>query len=682
MAMSISAGICASRCLVAQKPLLPDVAKAKFSQGSIDACSLKVVDPPSTPEDRFVASQLASLLQSICRSRIPRRTAAIPVTLVDGHLGAPLPGVGDLSGPYSREAYAISIAPGAVTLRGRSSAGLFYAFETLRQLIDTDAGRPTIQLAEIEDWPSLAYRGFLMDMSHGAVPTLQEVERQLDFLARWKGNQYYFYVETNLDFNGFALLEDGASWSRQDIRTIVEYARQRHIDVVPCIELYGHLHDLFRVERYAGLGVLRHGGEMDPASPDSQQLLDNWLGQVATLFPSKWIHLGFDEPFELERAHQPANASTPPGQLWLGELQHFAAQAQSLGKKPMFWADIDEGAYIFNRYPELAAHLPKEAVAVPWFYDARQDYSNLLEPFAHNGVPNLVATGIADWDNIAPDFATTFRNIDGFLAAGRAVGTLGEIDTEWSDSAQALHRESYPAIAYGAASAWQSTPLDKSTFPSTYAGLMYPRPGSARMAAAIADIAASQTLLRQALGRETAFRMWDDPFAPASLASIQPQRKQLRDARLAAEDAVDQLLGIEAPSPGIEQEDRRSLLLAARLLDYAGMKFLYAQEIAGNFAALPAHPTKADIDYLLGRESSARNHSRVGDLLDLSGELAEDYRQEWLTQYRPFRLPTAMARWRAEQEFWRAFQSGTWAAVRSFHEGDTAPTLEQVRTRH
>ncbi len=83
------------------------------------------------------------------------------------------------------------------------------------------------------------------------------------------------------------------------------------------------------------------------------------------------------------------------------------------------------------------------------------------------------------------------------------------------------------------------------------------------------------------------------------------------------------------------------------MLDYAGMKYLYAVEIAANFDALPAKPSKDDVQYLLKREGTARNHSRVGDMIDLSGELQTQYRDEWLRQYKPYRLTTAMARWDA-----------------------------------
>lgn len=585
--------------------------------------------------------------------------------------GAALPGAHDTASPASRESYSISVRREGIKIAGASSAGIFYGVQTLFQLVEGDS----LPVVDVKDWPSLPYRGFMMDMSHGGILTVAEVEQQLDQLARWKANQYFFYVETDLDMPGYPLLHKESNWSADDIRTIVAYAAQRHIDVVPCVELFGHLHDLFRIEKYSGMAALPHGGEGNPSNASLDYLLATWLRSYASLFPSKWIHIGFDEPFELERAGSAAAGGVSPDTLWLRHLQNMAQVSAEMGKRPIFWADIDEGAYIFNKYPGLAAGLPKDAVAAPWFYDARDSYSNLLDLFSANHVPILVASGISDWDNIAPDFESSFINIDGFLAAGRKAGTLGLINTEWSDSALALHREAKPALAYGAVAAWQSEPVDRASFFDEYAAITENRDDAPKIAAALRELATSQALLLKALGSETSFRMFDDAFLSATLQRAKQTQPQLRASRLAAEAAEEQLLLTDKGN-----ETATSLLLAARMLDYVGMKYLYAVEIAANFDALPAKPSKDDVQYLLKREGAARNHSRVGDMIDLSGELQTQYRDEWLRQYKPYRLATAVARWDAEQQSWIRFQQNIWYITRNFKTGDERPTLQQVLT--
>jgi hexosaminidase len=408
-----------------------------------------------------------------------------------------------------------------------------------------------------------------------------------------------------------------------------------------------------------------------------QHLLEDWLRRYAALFPSPWFHLGFDEPFELERAGSAA-AGVAPDTLWLQHLQRMAKLASSLGKRPIFWADIDEGAFIFNKYPGLAAGLPPGAIAAPWFYDARPSYDNLLDLFAANHVPILVASGISDWDNITPDFESTFINIDGFLAAGRKAGAIGLLNTEWSDSALAMHRQALPAFAYGAIAAWQSTPVDREHFFAQYTAMTCSNEDAPHMAAALEALERAQSLLLKSLGTETSFRMFDDPFQPAMLARVKTMQPQLREVRLQAESAEEQLLSLKDP----QSDQAASLLLGARMLDLAAMKFLYAGEIAANFDALAEHPSVDDVQYLLKREGAARNHSRVDDLIDLTGELQSQYRDEWLKQYKPYRLTTALARWQAEQMFWLHFQQSIWQFTRNFKPGDARPTLQQILDTH
>ena len=78
----------------------------------------------------------------------------------------------------------------------------------------------------------------------------------------------------------------------EQVRRIIACGRERHIDVVPCLELYGHLHDLFRVERHADLAAVPHGSEFNPLKPPVLDLLTNWLDQITRLFPSPFVHVG------------------------------------------------------------------------------------------------------------------------------------------------------------------------------------------------------------------------------------------------------------------------------------------------------------------------------------------------------------------------------------------------------
>ena len=79
-----------------------------------------------------------------------------------------------------------------------------------------------------------------------------------------------------------------------------------------------------------------------------------------------------------------------PGKLYIEQLKSITALVRQFGKRPMFWADVNSGARIFVKYPELFAELPKDVIAVPWHYHVQKDYSGFVAPFAREKVPEDV----------------------------------------------------------------------------------------------------------------------------------------------------------------------------------------------------------------------------------------------------------------------------------------------------
>jgi hypothetical protein len=664
-------------------PLLPRPQHVQYGSGELPLKDVSIsFGMTPLPDDRFAADELASALRALTGAAIPvigGRAAAPTLALVRTGDESPMPGADDRAGPDSRESYEVRITPSGAEIRARSSAGLYYASQTLRQMVETRGSDAVLPAAEIRDWPAMAYRGFMMDTSHGPMPTEEEIERQIDFLARWKANQYYFYSEANIELQGYPLLNPGAQYTQAQIRRIVAYARQRHVDVVPCLEFYGHLHDVFRVERYAELSALPHGGEINPRNPQLQAMLHDWIKQMAALFASPWFHLGLDEPWELEKAGSRAAGGVEPGRLYIDHLKDITTLVRQLGKRPMFWADVNSGARIFTKYPELFAQLPRDVIAVPWHYEPEADYAPFVAPFAREKIQQVVAPGIWCWDEITPDYARTFPNIDGFVADGRKYGALGMVNTGWTDASQVLYRMARPGMAYGAVAAWQTEPVDRARFFADYAAALYSPRARGEVAAGLGALAKAQQRLQAVLGRETAFRIWDDPLTPARLERLGGRGAALREVRLLAEEAEENFA--RARAAGEPEASLPALMLGARMLDYAAMKYIYALEIAGYFKTLGFRPTRADVQFYLGWGASARNHGRVMDLMDEISDLRDVYRTAWLREYTDHRLNSVLGRWEAEYEYWRRFQTRVWDVLHQFQDGDTLPGLEELRPR-
>ena len=127
---------------------------------------------------------------------------------------------------------------------------------------------------------------------------------------------------------------------------------------------------------------------------------------------------------------------------------------------------------------------------------------------------------------------------------------------------------------------------------------------------------------------------------------------------------------------GADSSTLSDLLLESRLLDYMGMKNIYADEMAGFWQKTGSHPDPHIVYLYVGEELSYHDHSRTEDLMDSSGDLQQAYRAAWLASYTPYRLGTVMGKWNAEFQYWWKLQRRLRDLQEAFHAGETLPPLE------
>jgi hypothetical protein len=636
----------------------------------------------STPktEDLFVAEQLAEGIEKATGIKVPvQKDKPHGKTIVLNRKGdiAALPVDGEKAGSISREAYELNVTSHGVEITARGSAGVFYGAQTLLQLIEGAGRDAVLPVVGIRDWPTLSYRGVMIDFSEGELLRVSELERQLDLMAKFKVNQLYFYTEASIEFRGYEVVNPTGRYTRDEVRHIIDYARQRHIDVIPCMELYGHMHNLFRYEKYADWGLPRYGGEYDPRNPKMFEILDNWIDQTADLFPSPWYHVGFDEPWSLGKIG--VVPGKDPFKTFMDVLRHISEKASARGKRTLFWADINEGASTLSKHPELLKDIPQGVIACPWVYEAETNYTPWIEPLAADKVPTMVAPGVWGWNELWPDYHRSFVNINDLIAAGRRFNTLGVINTTWTDSRQTIYRQVYPGIAFGAAASWQSRIVNTNSFFSDYCAAMYPAPAARAVAKAMAELSDAEQKFETVLKDGTQYSFWADPLAPGQLKKMQSGQAELRQARILAEDA-DVL--IQHAMKVCDDPNVRSMLVAARQFQYLGMKCLYALEWAKYFDELKANPRKELVTLYIGNQMNSTTYGMLTDLREMISELREQYRDAWLDEAMPFRLQSALYRWDAEWDYWTAVQKLVVQKVlHSWKEGEPFPAIDVIRPK-
>lgn len=559
--------------------------------------------------------------------------------------GPALPVPDEKPGPGSRESYRISVSAGKVSINARSGAGIFYALQTLRQMIVNEKEDSYIPEAEIEDYPEMAYRGVMVDFAHGGLLSEKEIMRQIDFLSLWKMNQYYFYNEVSIEMKGYPLINYNACYTREQIRRIVAYARLRHMDVIPFVELYGHLHELLRLEKYAGLGIGKYGHDLDPRNPGVQVLLKDWISQYAEMFPTPFIHIGFDETWETERLKK-EDPSIHPRELYLSQLNFVSSTVRSYGKRAMVWTDIS------RNYPDIITEFPGDVIPVIWEYsDEPASMNKWLIPVKKEKLPFFVQSGVDSWGNVYPAADYTYDNIDICLKTCHDEKAIGYITSVWTDAVQPLLRNTWLFMAYGSAGAWRGEPPDRKSFPADYCRIMYPGI-EAPMTSAFIKMSESEDCLAKCLGRHTLSQMWEDPFASYHLKNTGKHLADYKNARMAAEEAQEKL-SEALLCPSCDTSFIRSMLANCRQLEFTATRFLWARTIADRWNWIYDLKSKGDKDYVKYYDINYSTHGLIVDMMDFCTGLKEEYRRAWLSENMEYRLGTISGRFDSEYLIWR-----------------------------
>lgn len=570
------------------------------------------------------------------------------------------------------EGYLLLADSSKVIVAGGGGAGLFYGAQTLRQLIRLQGGRAACPGVQIRDWPAMAWRGVHDDVSRGPVPTLEQLKREVRTLSEYKVNLFSLYMENVFDTQSEPLIPppDG-KLTAAEIKELVAYARLYHVTVMPEQQAFGHLHHVLKYERYGELAETPHGHVLAPVNEKSYALIANLYAEIMPLFPGPLFHIGSDETYELGQGQTKAKAAQVGlGRVYLEHLQRVAGMMKPYNKRLLFWGDVA------LRYPELLGILPKEMIPVPWDYDPKPSFDNIIKPFRDAGFDVMVSPGANNWGRLYPDLEAAYVNTHNFVRDGRKYGAIGVLNTTWDDDGETLFGMTWPALAYGAAASWEADDSPIERFRGSYDWAFY-RNGDATFRQATEKLARAHPLLEQAgVGGAYDEWYWVDPFTPEGAALMKKAQPAAHEMRLEAEEALDSLARHRAAAR-LHPETLESMELAGWRLDTLGMQMQFTVEINAYYWDAYQHQDDGGRVYRDIREITGIN-ARLEDLRDATTRVKGLYAKAWAAENRPYWLENVLIRYDMQALRYQQKIGQVEAALRQYRATKTLPAPESL----
>lgn len=463
---------------------------------------------------RYSAEYLAGILREITGFEVP-------IVLYDEAREVNKDFILSLQGleKIKENGYELSSRRGSITLQAKDKAGMFYGIQSFLQLLPPEvlAGiqkgelkKVSIPRIMINDAPRFAYRGMHLDVSRHFFPK-EFILKFIDLMAFYKFNTFHWHLTDDngwrLEIDKYPLLTEVSAWradhedepwrtrsqqkkgeeatyggfyTKEDVREILAYAKERFITVIPEIEMPGHTSEVFAAYpelSCSGEKLTVQTGSYWPntdifcaGKEETFEFIENVLDEVCELFPSEYIHIGGDETFKqawenctLCQARIQKEGLKDEHGLQSYFIKRIEKYLNTKGKKLIGWDEILEGG------------LAPEATVMSWrgmqggIDAAKQGHDVVMTPTSHcyfdyyQANPKFEPEAIGGFVSLKKVYS--FEPISEELSEEEAkhiLGTQANIWTEYISSPAHAEYMSIPRMLALAEVAW--TPSEKKSW--------------------------------------------------------------------------------------------------------------------------------------------------------------------------------------------------------------------------
>ena len=346
-----------------------------------------------------------------------------------------------------KEGYRLVVTPEAIQITAAGQAGLFYGVQTLRQLLPPQifSTSPasdmtwTVPCVTVEDHPRFAWRGLMLDSGHD-FQNKAFVLRFIDLMALHKLNLFHWHLTDlgtwSIEIKGRPKLLDAATrgpgvkpgfYTQSEIREVVRYAADRHITILPEIDMPGHEPPALLAYPELNCPIPQSGRPWSfcVGNEKTYAFLEEVLGQIVELFPGTFVHIGGDEcPKDRWLLCPVCQAKMKAEHLATGEeLQSYFIRRiekflQSKKRRLIGWDEILEGG------------LAPNATVMSWrgmnggIAAAKADHDVVMAPTAWT---------YFDYPNTPMEKVYSFEPVPNDLTAAQQTHVLGAQAQMWTD---------------------------------------------------------------------------------------------------------------------------------------------------------------------------------------------------------------------------------------------------------
>ena len=348
-----------------------------------------------------------------------------------------------------KEGYLLKIEKNQICITANTSAGVFYGVQSLRQLLRGNPDPQQVPVLSIRDWPSIAFRCVMDDISRGPIPSNDFLKQQIRRYAEMKINNMSFYIEHVVEtekYPDMAPAEGGISIG--EFAELSEYAANYHMELVGNFQSLGHFEKILSLPQFSHLGATER--MLDPLNPEAVNFLGDIYREMAPAFSSDYFTPNLDEAWDLTRGGLTGAAEQlGPARIYADHVNRVDSMLLALGKKTIIWGDI------VLEHPEVLQMIPDHVIMGAWDYSPSESFAEFIDPLVEAGFEFTIAPGILNSGRLIPDFRMTTTNIRNFINEGYEKGCLGVYFTAWDDGGLHFFSHDWYGVAYNAEQSWR-----------------------------------------------------------------------------------------------------------------------------------------------------------------------------------------------------------------------------------